>query len=424
MKIYKNKLSNGLRTIIAPIKELKSATTLIMVGAGSRYESRKNNGISHFLEHMAFKGTKKHPSAMEIATLMDGIGAESNAFTHKEYTGYYIRSAATHIPLALDLLSDFIKHPLIDQKEIDNERGVIIGEIDLYEDTPMRNIGDVFENLLFGDVPLGWDIAGTKDVIRSVQRKDFIDYMKKLYSASNIVLVISGNVDEKNGLEEIKKTLEGAKNFPTSTYEKVKPVKQKSVKLLLKSKKTEQAHFALGVTTTGLKNDAEKYPLMMLSSILGGGMSSRLFHEVREKRGLGYYVRAYSEHYLDAGYLASFAGVDPKKIDEAIKVVLDEYEKVKKAGVIKDEELKKAKEYVKGHFVLSLEDTKSVAGYYATDEVLLGETEDPDSIIRKIDKVTVEQVLKIANKYLTPARMNLAIIGNYEDKGQFEKLLK
>lgn len=423
MKIHKSTLSNGLRIILAPIKEFQSATTLVMVGAGSRYENRKNNGISHFLEHMAFKGTKKYPTAMEIATLLDGIGAESNAFTHKEFTGFYIRSASNHMPLSLDILSDYIKNPLIDPKEIDKERGVIIGEIDLYEDTPMRNIGDVFERLIFGDIPLGWDIAGTKDVIRSVKREDFISYMKSLYSAKNMVVVIAGNIDEQKGVEEIKMAFADTPTFKSNKFEKSAKAIQKHPQISLKSKKTEQAHLALGVTTTGLTNDDEKYKLMLLSAILGGGMSSRLFHEVREKRGLGYYVRSYSEQYIDAGYLASFAGVDPQKIDEAIKVIKNEYEKVLKKGEITDKELEKAKEYIKGHFILSLEETKSVAGYFATDEILLGKTEDPSDVIKKIKKVSLDEILATGRKYLKMESLNLAIIGNFEDKDRFLKLL-
>lgn len=422
MKYQSFTLKNGLRVALIPVNEVESVTVMVMVGAGSRYENKKNNGISHFLEHMAFKGTKKRPTALEISSLIDSAGAESNAFTGKEYTGYYIKSAAGRIEMSLDILSDMLTNLLLDPKEIDKERGVILEEINLYEDTPTRRIGDVFEHLLYGNVPMGWDIAGEKDNIRSVTRTDFLDYMKSLYSATNMVLVIAGKVDVEKTKELIEKYYLQLLNFKTEEASNVKE-SQKKDEIVIKHKKTEQAHFALGVRTVGLKNEEDKYPLSILSAILGGGMSSRLFHEVREKRGLAYYVRTSSENYMDCGYLATFVGADPKRIDEAIKVVKEEYEKIKKDGQITQEELDKAKEYIKGHFVLDLEDTKSVAFMYGADYVLEKKFENPAEITKKFDAVTLLSIQRVIKAYLGKP-LNLAIIGDFEDPSRFENLLK
>lgn len=422
MQYILHTLENGLRVILVPINEVESATTLVMVGAGSRYENKKNSGISHFLEHMAFKGTKKRPTAREISSLIDGVGAESNAFTGKEITGYYIKSSSQHVDLSLNILSDMLANLLLDPEEIKKESGVILEEINLYEDTPSRKIGDVFEFLLYGDTPMGWDIAGEKKNIKTITREDFVSYMKSLYSAHSMTVVVAGKYDEKTILEKITSYFSILPKFPTIGFDKVTE-KQDGPQVLLKHKKTEQSHFALGVRTVGVYDKHENYVLGVLASVLGGGMSSRLFHEVREKRGLAYYVRAYSEYYKDAGYLAAFAGVDKTRIDEAIKVVRDELLKVRNEGEISAKELYKAKEFMKGHFILDLEDTRSVASHYATDLLIENKMENPDEVLKKIDAVTLEEVVTAAGKYLRPENMNLAIIGDFEDKVRFEKLL-
>ncbi|PIT89154.1 MAG: hypothetical protein COU27_01765 [Candidatus Levybacteria bacterium CG10_big_fil_rev_8_21_14_0_10_36_7] len=421
MDYHYSKLENGLNVVIIPVLEVESATTMVMVGAGSRYENRNNSGISHFLEHMAFKGTKKRPSAREIATLIDGAGAESNAFTGKEYTGYYIKSAAHRVELSLDILSDMLMGLLLDSKEIDKEKGVILEEINLYEDTPPRKIGDVYESLLYGDTPMGWDIAGSKDVIAGVTREDFISYMGKFYSASNMTVVVAGKVDVKKTQAQIEKYFKPMPIFATNKAEEVVEI-QKENKVLLRQKETEQAHFALGVRTVGLSNEKDRYPLSILASILGGGMSSRLFHEIREKRGLAYYVKTHSDEYLDCGHLTTFVGADPKRIDEAIQVVREEYEKVKIIGEITEKELDKAKEYTKGHFVLELEDTRSVAVMYGVGMTLEKKLENPNEIIEKINKIKLSDVERVAREYLVRPQ-NLAIIGNFKSDARFKKLL-
>ena len=421
MQYNKVVLSNGLRLITVPMPSFESVTVLVMAGAGSRYETKQNNGISHFLEHMAFKGTEKRPSAMDIAGLIDGIGGEFNAFTGKETTGYYIKAASNNMEVCLDVLSDMLLHSKLDTTEIEKEKGVIIEEINMYEDTPMRKIGDIYEQLLYGDTPLGWDIAGEKDIIRKITREDFVSYMGSLYSAQNMTVVVAGGIDEAQTVEMVKKYFDPMSKFDTSKFT---PIKEEQTKpeLLVRHKATEQIHIALGVRTVDNMHD-DRYPLSVLASIMGGGMSSRLFSEIREKRGLAYYIRTHSDHYQDCGTVVTMAGIDPKRVDSAIKVIMEQYQIIAKGELnITDEELKKAKEYLKGHLVLELEDSRSVATYYAHQELTETRIDNPDIVLADIDKVTKEQVNEVGMKYFKNESLNLALIGNYEDSDKGGKI--
>lgn len=401
----------------------ESATTLVMVGAGSRYENKKNSGISHFLEHMAFKGTASRPTFMEVAGLIDAIGGEFNAFTSKEYTGYYIKASKDNIEICLDLLSDMIQNSKLDEVEIEKEKGVIIEEINMREDSPMMNIGDVFERLLYGDTPLGWDSAGTKEVIRSLNKEDFVKYMRSLYSPTNMTVVVAGGIDKENIEELVNKYFSSMNPF---NFTKAPGVSEKQSKpqISLKTKKTEQAHLALGFRTVSI-NSPERYAFSVLASVLGGGMSSRLFSEVREKRGLAYYVRANSDHYSDAGALIITAGIDPKRIDEAISVIIEELADLRDGKKpIKPYELKKAKEYLKGHMVLELEDSRYVSVVYATQELIEDKLKDANEVLKKIDSVTIGDIMRVAKKYFINKGLNLAVIGSFTEKERFEKLLR
>lgn len=423
MKFHSKKIKNGLTAISVPMPSFESATVLVMVGAGSRYETRLNNGISHFLEHMAFKGTEKRPSAVGIASLIDAIGGEVNAFTSKEYTGYYIKSAADHAELSADILSDMLQNSLLNSSEIEKEKGVIIEEINLYEDMPARKLSDVFERLLYGDTPLGWDIAGEKDVIRKVSREDFVEYMKSLYSANNMTVIVAGGITADASFDLIEKYFGKMPAFDTLSYKDIH-LAQKKPQVFIKHKKTDQAHIEMGFRTVPT-NDARKRVFSVLAAILGGGMSSRLWHKIREDKGLAYYVRAETENYQDNGYIAATAGVDPKRIDEAVKIMVSEFSLFAKgqAGVTK-EELTKAKEFLKGHLVLELEDSRSVAVYYSTQKTLEEKVKNPDEIIAEIDKVSLEDINKIAKEFFKPENLNLAVIGDFKDTERFRKLLK
>ena len=421
MKFTRQILPNGLRVITVPMASVKSVTVLILIGAGSRYETKANNGLSHFLEHMAFKGTKKRPTAMDITTLIDGMGGQNNAFTGKEVIGFFIKAAAEHTNDCLDILSDIILNSKFPKEEIEREKGVIIEEINMYEDTPIRNVPDVYERLVFGDTPLGWDTAGRKEVIHKTKRDDFINYMSKLYSPNNMTVVVSGGIDPKQVLTEVTRYFGKMKSFDTLRAKKV-IVSQSVPGFFVKQKKTEQMHFALGFTTCPLKSK-DRFPLTVLSVIIGGGMSSRLFNEVREKRGLCYYIRTISDHYTDNGTLTTYAGVKREKIEEAVLVIINEYKKIKEKLVGK-EELKKAKEMLKGNLVLDLENSRTVAGFYGEQEILGQKLETPEDVLVKIDNVTVKDIQEVARKYFTANRLNLAIIGEVESEEKLKNLLK
>lgn len=418
-----SKLKNGLRILTVPMPSLESVTLTVWVKVGSRSEAEKIQGLSHFIEHMAFKGSKKRPSAREISEVVDGIGGEFNASTSKEWTNFYIKSRAGNLETAFDVLSDMLLNPLLEKEEIEREKGVILEEKKMIEDTPMMFIGDVFERLMFDGTDLGTDIIGKTETIKGLTRQDFIDYRNDHYFTDNILLTVSGGIKTEDAVKlaekylgELKESLVTKKVLPVS-------ISQDKPKVLLHSKKSEQANLILGFRgyPLGHKN---KFAEAVLSSILGGGMSSRLFIEVRERRGLAYSVRTSPEHYTDTGYLATYAGVDLTKIDEAIKVILDEHYKLAKGEKkITEEELKKTKEFIKGHLALSLEDTRVVNYFFGERELLLGNLETPDEIFEAIDKVTIKDVIAVAKELFVAEKLNLAVIGPYKEAERFEKLL-
>lgn len=426
MKYQLQTLANSLKLLTVPMPAVESVTVLILVGAGSRYEEKKINGISHFLEHMAFKGTEKRPSALAIASTIDGIGAEFNAFTSKDHTGYYIKAAKKHLPLLVDVLSDMLLHSKFDEKEIEKERGVIIEEINMYEDTPMRKVGDIYENLLYGDTKLGRDISGRKDVIKSVKREDFLSYIDRFYGPGNTIIAVAGATESNKRLVSSVQRLvdEYLGSWTNKRVEKPEKAEDRQEKpaVIVRYKDTQQAHLCLGVRSYNLTHP-DRYKLGVLTAILGGGMSSRLFIEVREKRGLAYYVRSNNEQYQDVGNFVTQAGVDVVRIDDAIKVMLSEFVKIIQKEVNEDE-LLKAKELLKGRLILELEDSRSVAGLFATTLLLEDEVRTPDEILKQVDIVTAGDVQKIALDIFRQKSLNLAIIGPYKEEEKFKKLLK
>lgn len=418
------KLPSGLRVLTVPMPSIPSATVTVWVRTGSRNEEKSVNGISHFLEHMSFKGSKKRPSAKEISEAVDAIGGEFNAATAKEWTNFYIKTRAANLEIAFDVLSDMVLNPLLKEEEIEREKGVIVEEIAMYEDTPMYRIGDVFEELIFEGNPLGWDIAGTEGSVRSIQKQDFERYRKVHYYAENIILTVAGGVKEKEVLALTQKYFSDLATKKSAFKGSLFKAKQKNPQVRLYSKKKEQAHFILGFrgNPMGHKN---QYIDAVLSSVLGGGMSSRLFIEVRERRGLAYAVKNDVERLTDTGYIGTYAGVDVKKAEEAIKVVLDQhYGLAEKKYKIFDKELRKAKEYLKGHLALSLEDTQAVSHFFGLRELLLGSVRTPEEVFSAIDAVSMDEVYSEATRLFKPEGLNLAIIGPYNDQGKFEKLLK
>ncbi len=405
-------LNNGLRVITAPMNSLPSATVLVLIGAGSRYEQKDKAGLSHYLEHMIFKGTKKRPSSFEISSLVDSVGGMNNAFTSKDHTGYFIKLQNKHLELAFDLISDTLRNSLFVPEEIERERGTILEEINMYEDTPMYDIDEVFYNLMFDGHPLGWAVAGDKKTVKSIQREDFVSYCDRFYQGSDMVLAVAGGVKE----EEVRKLAEKYfSGFAKGKKEEIVKFKEKQTLpgLKIKYKKTDQCHLYLGYPCFSFF-DEDKAALAVLGAILGGGMSSRLFIEVRERRGLAYYVKAVSDLHHETGYFAARAGVNLDKTPEAVKVILDEFEKVKR-GEVKQQELNKAKEYLKGHIALDLEDSLEVAFWYGRKELLQSTTETPLQAFEKIDKVTLGDVKRVAERVFVPQKVNLAVIGPYKE---------
>ena len=419
--IKKQTIKNSLRVLTAEMKSVKSATVLLLVKAGSRYETKNLNGIAHFAEHMFFKGTKKRPTAVEIASLIDGLGAEFNAFTSKEYTGFYIKAASSQLELVTEVLSDMLLNSKFDQQEIDRERNVIAEELRMYLDTPMRYVGDIYEELLYGDQPLGWDTVGTLESLANIQRDDFLTYNSKYYLGQNMIFVVGGDVSESRSKELAEKYFADLPNKPSPSFLPVK-FEQKQPGIRLFYKDSEQAHLCLGVRAFPMGNP-DRYKLAVLNAILGSSMSSRLFIQLRERRGLAYYVRSGNEEYYDAGSFASQAGVEPKNINEALKIVLSEFAKiaVEKPG---EEELKKAKESLKGRLVLELEDSREVSTMAGLQELLEGKIRTPETIMAEVDKVSAEDVVEVAKKIFVNKGLNLAIIGPFKEEGQFIKDLK
>lgn len=422
MKYNKTTLKNGVRIITVPIPSLESATITIWVGVGSRFEEDRVLGVSHFLEHMVFKGSVKRPSAKEISEAVDEFGGEFNASTSKEWTNFHIKARTGKLDLALDVLADMVLNPLLKEEEIEREKGVILEEMAMYEDTPTAKIGDIFENLIFSGNELGRDIIGTKKSIKGVKRSDFVNHRSSNYSADNIVITIAGGFNEDKMIKLVSSYFSDIKKGKLPNITKFSH-KQTKPKTLLHYKDIQQAHFEMGFV--GEKRGHEdRFAEAVLSTILGGGMSSRLFLEVRERRGLAYSVRTSSDYAKDTGYLSTYVGADIKRIDDAISVVLDQYYGLANGKYpIEDKELLKAKEFIKGHVALSLEDTDSVNSFFGTKELLLGKIEIPQDIYDAIDKVTKEDVYKVAKRYFKAEKLNFALIGPFKDQKRFEKLL-
>jgi predicted Zn-dependent peptidase len=421
MKFKKTKLKNGLRIITAPMADNPTVTVLVLVETGSKYETKKLNGLSHFLEHMCFKGTAKRPKAIDISKELDALGAQYNAFTGQEYTGYYAKSDARHFKTILDIVSDIYLHSTLPEKEIEKEKGVIVEEINMYQDMPPRHVQDVFMELLYGDQPAGWNIAGTEKNVRAFKREDFVKYMRAHYVAESTIVIVAGRVSEAEAVRQVKKYFAPIKE--TRKPGKMKVIeRQKKPAAALKFKKTDQTHLVLGVRSMDVY-DKRNTALNVLASVLSGGMSSRLFQKLREEMGVGYYVRAGSDGYTDHGVLEVSAGVDNKRIDEVIKAILMEFRKLKNV-LVPAAELSKVKEYMIGSLLLDLESSDSIASFYGGQEVLRKPVETAAEMAKKIRAVKAEDIRKLARQIFQNYKLNLALIGPYRNKARFIKILK
>jgi len=420
-----HKLASGLRVVTIPMPSLESVTITIWVKTGSRNEEEKIGGISHFLEHMVFKGSVKRPTARDISQAVDAIGGEFNAATSKDWTNFYIKTAKINLETAMDVLSDMVLNPLLRSGEIEREKGTIIQEIKMYEDTPIMRIGEVFEELAFMGDPLGRDTAGTEKSVRAIKRTDFMKYRRKHYHPENILVTVAGGVGQEEVLKLVGKYFASVTKFKGVAFrQQTFKSEQTKPQFKLVTKKSEQAHIILGFMAEG-REYTGRFAQSLLSVILGGGMSSRLFIEIRERRGLAYSVRTSSERYQDVGYMGTYAGVDVAKADEAVKVILDQcYGIADKKFKLQESELTKAKGYLMGHLALALEDTRDVGGFFGEQQLFLEKVLTPEEIYRKVKAVSLEDIYFEAKKLFNPGGLNLAVIGPFKDGEKFVQLLK
>src|SRR5437763_8528946 len=421
MSVFERRvLSNGVRVLTAPMPQAQSVTSALMFAACSRYETRETSGIAHFAEHMFFKCTERRPTARQIAGEIDAIGGEFNAFTGKEYTGYYVKCAAEHRDVALDVLVDMIRHSRFEAEEVEREKGVIVEEMNMYFDTPRDFIGGLYDELLYGDQPLGWDIIGRKETVRGATRDTFLDYIGRWYKPERLVVGLGGKIDGAliPRLEELLGDLDGrAQAGP----QPVELSQNGGARVKLRTKPSDQAHICLGVRSYPLEHP-DRYALQLLATVLGGGMSSRLFSEVRERRGLAYYVFGVNHSYTDAGSLYSQAGVDIHRNDEAVTRVVHELRRIAEEPV-ESAELEKSRNLAKGRFLLQLENPQGMIMFGLRREVLEGEAVDPRDIQEGLDAVTAEDIQRVAQDVIGSHGLNLALIGPFDDAEKFEQLL-
>ncbi|MGE5690866.1 MAG: M16 family metallopeptidase [Pseudomonadota bacterium] len=413
-------LPNGVRVLTAPMPHAQSVSCFLFYAAGSRYETKETNGIAHFAEHMFFKGTERRPRSRDITGEIDAIGGEFNAFTGKEYTGYYVKCAAEQRDVALDVLVDMLRHSKFEPEEIDREKGVIVEEMNMYFDTPRDFIGGVYDELLYGDQPLGWDIIGRKETVRAATRETFLDYVDRWYKPERMVVGLGGRIGE-DAIDAVERLLGDVATGDTAAPAPVAIPSNGGPQVRVHTKQSDQAHLILGVRSYPLSHP-DRYAVQLLTTVLGGGMSSRLFTEVRERRGLAYYVFGTNNSYTDAGSLYAQAGVDINRIDDAIETIVAELRKIAEDPV-PPEELEKARNSAKGRFVLQLESPHGTILFGLRREVLEGEAIDPSEVLAGLDAVTADDVQRVAQDVIGRNALNLALIGPFDDADRFRTLL-
>lgn len=415
-------LKNSLPVLLVPIKGTETVTALVFVRVGSRYESPELNGASHFVEHLMFKGTQRRPNTQKITRALDAIGAEFNAFTSKIVTGYYIKSDRKSLHLSLDILSDMLFHSKLDEKEINRERGVVMEEINMYRDNPMHHVEDLIEEALFDGHVLGRNIVGTHQTIKEISREEINAYHKIYYIPSNMLVVVTGNIDmhAKSLIEKCfggKKVIKDLSKSFEQFIDRNDPKSAPYVRIQIK--KTEQIQLAIGFHSFGIGDDRNA-ALSLLSVVLGGNMSSRLFIQVRERRGLAYRVSTDIEVYEDIGYFVVRAGLDQKRLSLAVKTIMDELRSVVRIGISK-EELKEAKTFLHGQTAIAMEDSFHQAEWYAKQKMFHRKMRSPQAYLKQIDAQTVSDVKRVAKEVINFSRMGLGVVGPYKNREEFLK---
>lgn len=421
MKFTKTVLKNGVRLITVPMKDAVTTTVLMLVETGSNYETKDIGGLSHFLEHMCFKGTTRRPTAYDVVIELDSIGAEYNAFTSQEYTGYYAKAHSKHLPTILDVVTDLYQNQRFEAAEIEREKGVIIEEINMYEDMPQRKVHDVAAEALYGDQPAGRSIAGTKETVSAMTRENFVSYVKDHYVASSTIVVVAGAFDEKTIKKEVEKAVSSLRIGTKKDKEKVIE-KQKEPKVSLKQKTSDQTHLILVARSFPIL-DEKNYTLDVMAGILGRGMTSRLFQLLREKMGVCYYVRAENDPSTDHGTFQISAGIDTRRVEEVVSVLVKELRRLVDEPVSK-EELAKIKEYIAGKMFLGLESSDSFAEYLGFQEVFHKPLKTPEEVLAKIQAVTADDIQRVAREIIRSGNLTLAMVSPYNEEESLKKLLK
>ena len=400
-------LDNGLRVITSTMPHSRSVCLAILVGAGSCYESEEEAGISHFAEHLFFKGTQRRPTSKEITQDIEGVGGIINAGTDKELTIFWCKVAKSHFPIALDVLSDLLLNSLFDSKEIEQERRIISEEINMNLDLPQQRISMLIDELLWPEQPLGREVIGYKETVSSITREQLLNYVARRYMPNNTVLSIAGNIQHEEAVAQIESLFnKWAAGELITGY--ITDDKQTEARLRIEPKDIEQAHLCLAVHGFS-RSHPQRFTIDLFNTVLGGGMSSRLFTEIREHRGLAYDIHSYTEHFLKSGSFAIYAGVDPQKIETAVVAILEEMSQIKQG--ITANELTRAKELSKGRLYLRFEDSQNVALWYGGQEILTQQILDIDDVISIVDAITIDELKGVAEEIITDSGLNLAVTG-------------
>ena len=413
-------LDNGLRVLTSEMPHTRSVTISVLVGVGSRYESAEQGGVSHYIEHMVFKGTERRPTPEEISATVEGVGGVMNAGTEQELTVYWCKVALPHFEECLDLLVDMLRNSVFEPESIDKERMVVIEELNMINDYPTYKVDALLDELLWPDHPLGRDIGGTTESVSRIDRKMMLDHLRSFYGPSNIVVSVAGNVTHRRVTDLISALCKDWRPSKTSDWAPVTHV-QSSSQMRLEYRKTEQTNLAIAVPGLPLEH-ADRYALELLSVILGEGMSSRLFVRVRERKGLAYDVHSGVAQFLDCGAFVVTAGVDPKRVYDAVGTILDEIGELRSG--VPEEELSKAKQFTTGRMLLRLEDTRAVSAWMGNQALLTGRVLDPDEVVAGVDAVTTDDVCRVANELLVSDRLNMAVVGPSRGNRRLERLLK
>ncbi len=432
-------LSSCLRLLTIPIKEVPSVSALVLVKVGSRYENDKTNGLAHFCEHMLFQGNDKWPTKLDLATTVDSVGAEYNGFTGKEYTGFYVKSESKNLSLAFDILSQMLWHSRFESAQIEREKPVILEEISYRKDTPQIAVFDIVTGMVFSGHPLGFSGVGEKEAVHKFERDNFLKFHKDYYHGSNTIVVIAGRFDEKETknmvstyLEQVPKgvavepSLFRHSGLSRIDSEAARPASRNSLpemtNVVVKEKSTDQTHFCLGMLSFK-KTDPRRYALSLLNIILGSGMSSRLFQKIREEKSMAYYIDSDVESYSDCGIFTVSAGVNPKRLSEALETVIAELNKITKSGAIKKEELRKAKDYLRGKLALGLEESLEQAMFYGMSWLLEDKIRSVEEILKEVEKVTADEVISAARDLFKIENFKLGVVGKDAKKGKIERVL-